>query len=325
VTPSAKTIRLTPAVAPRALLRPAGFKAVAVSVGLNGDAIRLLIKEELAEAFVAREEQPGWASFPKTHTESAYSAIASITNHSGSRELPLFGLTATFGKVEILPSDEILVVASRCRRKPDGSYEMNAKVYGEDGHLRREFLLGDGIHKVQTNNEGKIWVGYSDEGVYGNFGWQHPVEPIGACGLSCFNSRGQKLWDYKPPDGFDSISDCYAMNVCETGTWICYYTDFPIALIDSNLRVRCWKNELSGARAFAVGGDKILLFGGYGESRSACSLLTLGEVDAVVQAEVSMVFPRQVNLTEAAVIGRGGTLHVFAKDDWYQFSVDSFK
>ena len=294
-------------------------------MGLNGDAIRLLIREDLAEAFVAREEQPGWASFPKTHTESAYSAIVSVANHAGSRESPLFGLTATFGKVEMLPSDEILLVASRCRRNTDGSHEMNAEVYGKDGRRRREFLLGDGIKKIQTDSEGKIWVGYSDEGVYGNFGWQHAAEPIGAWGLTCFDSHGHKVWDYRPPEGFDSISDCYALNVCDTGTWICYYTGFPIAFIDSHLQVRCWRTELSGARAFAVGDNKILLFGAYGESRSACNLVALEEVDAVRLAKVSLVFPRQVNLTEATVIGRGGTLHVFAGDDWYQFSVDSFK
>jgi len=77
----------------------------------------------------------------------------------------LFGLTATFPKIEILPGGEILVVASRCFRNPDGGHEMNAKVYGPDGKQNREFLLGDGINHIQTDAEGRICVGYFDEGI----------------------------------------------------------------------------------------------------------------------------------------------------------------
>ena len=56
-----------------------------------------------------------------------------------------------------------------------------------------------------------------------NFGWQ---DPLGAAGLSCFSDTGQKLWDFRPPEGFDYISDCYALNVCRNGVWA-YYSFMP--------------------------------------------------------------------------------------------------
>ena len=320
---ASKVIELHPSGLPRKLARPDGFKTASISVGFDGGAIRLLTSEGQADALIARVEQPGWASFPKTHTDSEYSSIVSVSGHSGSRETWLFGLTSTFPKIEMLPDGEILVVASRCFRNPDGSHEMNAKVYGTDGKQNREFLLGDGINHIQTDAEGRIWVGYFDEGIFGNFGWQYAGGPFGAAGLSCFAKSGQKMWDYEPPEGFDHISDCYALNVSSSGVWSHYYQDFPIALVDSNWHVRCWKTDLSGGRTFAVGDNKVLLYGGYGDRRIACNLLSLEDHDARLAAEVSLALPREIDPSKDTVIGRAKRLHVFQGDDWYVFSIDS--
>lgn len=317
-----KSIELHPSGPPRKLSLPDGFKSTSISVGFDGDAIRLLTSEVQADSLAAREVQPGWASFPKTHTDSEYSSIVSVSGHSGSRETRLFGLTATFPKIEILPGGETLVVASRCYRNPDGSREMNAKVYGPDGKQNREFLLGDGINHIQTDAEGRIWVGYFDEGIFGNFGWQYAGRPFGAAGLSCFAKSGQKVWDYEPPEGFDHIADCYALNVSGSGVWSHYYSDFPIALINSDWHVRCWNTELSGGRTFAVGDDKVLVYGSY-DRHTACNLLSLDDRDAKLVAEVSLVLPREIDLPKDTVIGRGKGLHVFLGDDWYVFSIDS--
>jgi hypothetical protein len=318
-----KSIELHPTGPPRRLVRPDGFKTASTSVGFDGDAIRLLTSESQADALIARVEKPGWASFPKTSTDSDYSCVVSVSGDSGSRETRLFELTATFPKIEMLPDGEILVVASRCFRNPDGSHEMNAKVYGTDGKQNREFLLGDGIRHIQTDADGRIWVGYFDEGIFGNFGWQDPGGPFGAAGLSCFAKSGQKLWDYEPPQGFDHIADCYALNVSSSGVWSHYYTDFPIALVEPNWHVRCWNAELSGGRAFAVGNNKVLLYGGYGERRTACNLLSLDGHNAKLVAGVSLALPREIDLSKDTVIGRDKRLHVFQEDDWYVFSIDS--
>src|SRR6516164_5492409 len=96
--------------------------------------------------------QPGWASFPTTKTEGDYSSMVVISGRpGGSEELRLSGLTATYPIIEALPDNQVLVVAPRCRRFPDGSHELNAKVYDSSGGLKREFLLGDGIEHVQAD------------------------------------------------------------------------------------------------------------------------------------------------------------------------------
>jgi hypothetical protein len=91
--------------------------------------------------------------------------------------------------------------------------------------------MGDGINSVQTTDEGMIWTSYFDEGVFGNYRWN---QPMGASGLNCFDSAGRILWEFKPPAGFDSICDCYSLNVANNAVWTCYYTDFPLVKIDAD-------------------------------------------------------------------------------------------
>ena len=152
---AAPTVALRPSAASRTLSRPTGFKPISVSVGLNGRAIRLLVPDEIADGIFVRTEQPGWASFPKTHTQEDYSPIVVVSDPAGSEEIRLSGLTATFPQIEMLPSNEVLVVATRCQRFPDGTHELNAKVYDSSGALKREFLLGDGINHVQADAHGR--------------------------------------------------------------------------------------------------------------------------------------------------------------------------
>lgn len=316
------TVALRPFAVTRNLSRPTGFKTVSVSVGVNGNAIRLLVPNEVAYGVFARTEQPGFASFPKTKTEQNYSSIVVVSGSTGLDKIELSGLTATFPQVEMLPTDEILVVAPRCQRLSDGTHELNAKIYDSSGRLNREFLLGDGIEHAQTDARGNIWVGYFDEGVYGNFGWDSGGT-FGAAGLSCFTNSGEKLWDFHPPEGFDSISDCYALNVSASGVWAYYYTGFPFISVDSNWQVRGWETGWAGGRTFAVGDQRILLYGGYGDENTACNLFNVGDRDTELAAHVSLVLPPEVDLSKSTVIGRDRELHVFSRDDWYRFSIES--
>src|SRR5215510_5239180 len=320
-----RKIELRPSAPVRTLHRHSGFKAVSVSVGLDGTAIRLLVRDDAADPLFATTENPGFALFPETQTDKEYAAILSVSGASRSEEIALAGLTATFPQIEMLPNGEILVVAPRCERFQDGGHELNAQVYDRTGTLRREFLLGDGIEHVQADARGNIWVGYFDEGVYGNFGWggaEGPT-PLGAAGLSCFSAEGERLWDFSPPEGFDYISDCYALNVSRHGAWACYYTGFPFVFIDANWQMRCWENEFVGSSAFAVAEERILLYGGYRDERTRCLLLRLSDKSADLIAHVSLALPHTVNLAQSRVIGRDCELHVFSGDDWYRFSIES--
>jgi hypothetical protein len=317
-----KRIALRPSRPALRLARPEGLKAAATAVALNGDVVRLLVDEKVASDVFATFVQPGGDRLPRTHTEDAYSSILTVNGSSGSREIHLSKLTTTFPMLEILPTGEILVVGNRCWRYTDGSHEMNAKLYDPAGKPIREFSLGDGINHVQADAQGNLWVGYFDEGVYGNFGWQFGDGPIGAAGLSCFNLTGRKLWDFKSPEGFGPIDDCYALNVSGAGVWAYYYSELAFAFIDSNWRVRCWKTPRSGGDAFAVGHDRALLYQRTAGS-SACTLFHLAEKDAVRAGDVELSLPTGVDLIKATIIGRGKELHVVADDTWFVFSLDA--
>lgn len=268
-----------------------------VSVSVKGEAIRL---------FVHRDSATVW-----------------VSNSSHSSEFRLPALTASFPAVQTLPDNEILVVDSRCQRISGGGYEMNATIYGPDAAVRRQFPLGDGIEHVQTDLAGNIWVGYFDEGIYGTFGSELPNGPFGSAGLSCFNGRGERLWDFQAPEGFDNISDCYALSVVPSGAWCYYYTGFPFVHVDSDWNTQAWKTETAGGHEFAVLGEQILLYGGYRENRTICQLVGLKGRDAELLTRVSLHLPRTVDLSNATVIGRADVLHVFFEDDWYKFNVGS--
>jgi hypothetical protein len=163
-----------------------------------------------------------------------------------------------------------------------------------------------------------IWASYFDEGVFGNYGWN---QPMGASGLICFDSAGRILWEFNPPTGFDSICDCYALNVAKNAVWACYYTDFPLVKIDSDKRVQGWKNDVGGASALAVDGRRALLWGGYGEKRSRCVVQDIGSEALIHSREIEIGLPSGFELMGAKVIGRGSTLHAFAANSWFTFDM----
>jgi hypothetical protein len=144
---------------------------------------------------------------------------------------------------------------------------------------------------------------------------------MGASGLICFDSSGHILWEFEPPSGFDSICDCYALNVAKNAVWACYYTDFPLVKIDSEKRVQGWKNEVGGASALAVDGGRALLWGGYGEKRSRCVVQDIGSDALVHSCEVEVNLPSGFELMGATVIGRDSTLHAFAANLWFAFDM----
>ena len=314
-------LHLSPVVT-TALPRKEGYALASRGISYCGEALRLFVSSEKSELLRARQERAGFASFPLARTHQPYAALLEVTGASGSYEIELDDLSENYPIVQLLPEEKILIVSRRCQRFKDGTSELNARVFDRAGQPVGEFLLGDGIENLQVDGRGNIWVGYSDEGIYGNYGWGGggDASPIGAAGLVCFDASGRPEWKYEPISGTDFISELYALNVCDEEAWAYYYTDFPIVRIGPDRKVSAWPTATSGARAFAVGNGKILLFGGYSEKRFSTRWFGLGE--KLVQ-EVALSLPGQENIAESSVVGRGDILHVFADDSWYQFSTES--
>jgi hypothetical protein len=320
----ADLIKLEPIAGPVPLAELPGYHAVSTNVGINGEVIRLFLAADMADQVFAREQMTAGHSFPKTHTENRYTANLVIETGTSRCEHRLTDLNATTPLVQTFADGAVLVVAPRCKHFNDGTCELNARVFSSSRSV--DFCLGDGIEHIQIDGLGRIWVGYFDEGVFGNFGWG-PIdgpEPIGSPGLVCFDRTGANIWEFDAPSGLDQIADCYAMNVTPDYVWACYYTDFPIVRIDARGRVDAWQTNLRGPRELAIAGDSLLAFGGYGESRNSCVLLKLIQGrHAEIVANVKLLLPDSVDLSKAKVIGRGEALHVFADDTLFKFVVPS--
>jgi hypothetical protein len=129
-----------------------------------------------------------------------------------------------------------------------------AHVYDAAGGLMRTLNLGDAIEDLQTLPDGRIWVSYFDEGVYG--------EGISTQGLVCFDASGAPVFRYRddvaqhklPP-----IDDCYALNVAMNGdVWVNYYSDFPLVLLRGLEVKQSWLEFGSLGNAFAVRGSRLI-------------------------------------------------------------------
>lgn len=112
-------------------------------------------------------------------------------------------------------------------------------VYDGEGRLQSTLDLGDASHDIQTTPNGKIWVSYFDEGVYGG-------GPGGQQGILCFDSSGRqifKYFDFAEENNLPFIDDCYSMNVVgEDEVWLSYYSDFPLVSIRNFRLHRAWKD-----------------------------------------------------------------------------------
>lgn len=156
--------------------------------------------------------------------------------------------------------------------RSDGSG--NACTLSEEGRILSEFELGDGIEHVQIDNKDRIWVGWFDEGVFGNDRWRYPGLrwPPSSSGVAAFDSSGQLLMTTAIP----GIADCYAMNVFADQIWTCTYTDFPIWTRKKDIETT-WETDLSGTTAIAVAEPHVIAAGGYGADANKITLLQLQE------------------------------------------------
>jgi hypothetical protein len=215
-----------------------------------------------------------------------------------------------------------LVVAARCR---DG--EANARLFGEQGSMARMFCLGDGIKHVQCDGARGIWVGYFDEGVFGNQGWKpNTLLDAPMLGINRFDENGLMTWAHTDPE----LYDCYAMNVASDAVWACYYSNFPILRIDRDGRTQHWESDKAGAHFLAVDGEHAVLLSGYGEETRTGWLVrlthksspskpthhtteTLGAFHFDLQGKV----PRALDYCGM----RGDKLHFVDEGNWYVLSV----
>jgi len=198
----------------------------------------------------------------------------------------------------------------------------NGHIYDSDGTLIASIVLGDGIAHLQCSPDNTIWVGYFDEGVYGN---QLPDGswPVSSGGIVNFSADGAVLSSYNKDEmTAGGIDDCYALTLDNHIAWTCYYSDFPIVAISGD-GINVWENAIAGAAAIAVDGRHVLLAGGYRENARRLALVELHEKQS--RRVRSLEIPTPQSDGASMMQGVGQTLHIVADGCWTRVTVSSIR
>lgn len=296
-----------------------GFEIVAASVSVEQTVVAVWARAQDVPAFTSVTAAPGFATFPDSRTPTDVGAV--VVAHDGGVPRPLVALhrlPLAHVTADLMPDGGVLLAGARAHWTEAGA-ERNGMVYDRDGRLVVEETLGDGLEHVQTTADGQVWVGYFDEGVFGNYGWGSPgPSPVGERGIVRFDRHLRSEWEFPSPSeqAWGAISDCYALNVGQDAVWACYYTDFPVVRIQGDV-VTSWDNEVRGAKALVVAEERVALYGGYGDERHRLVLGSLVggrlQVESVTAIRMSDGGPLP---PEATVHGRGRWLHAVAGDRW---------
>ncbi|MFF4349292.1 hypothetical protein [Streptomyces sp. NPDC001530] len=200
---------------------------------------------------------------PEPRREKPYDAVVVTVEDGRPYETHLSALQAAFPLFDALPDGGFVVADARSRAD-----EEHVQVFDALGRLSWTFRVGDGIEHLLTDEAGDLWVGYFDEGVYGDDELSWP-------GLRRWSPTGDHLWTYHSVDGGGAISDCYALNVSGRSAWACAYTHFSVLEIRPDSGVKPRSNQVRGAKGLAVHGSRVALLGGYEDDHDR---LVIGEL-----------------------------------------------
>lgn len=238
---------------------------------------------------------------------------------AGREVRELRGVTPCYSTVHRLPGDELLVLGSRAARR-GGDPEHNAVVFGGDGSPARSACLGDGIGPSSVTASGATWVGYFDEGVFGNFGWGDGggSTPIGQPGWNRFDPALQLTWSHPDPEEGE-IADCYALTTTGEECLVCPYTDWPILRASGGSgRFERFASDVGGAHAMLAFGPQLALISGYSDERDRIVVGTIGHKRlqwSPIRGQ--LLLEGQPWNARSPLFGRDGVLHTVFEGSWY--------
>jgi hypothetical protein len=297
-----------------------GDRLVTVSAGPHDEAVALWVDADDLPALLGRDTIPGGASFPRTLVRNPPPVRITTQGSAGPVTVALDALDIAFPTVQPLPGGRFAIVGSRCQWRPEGP-DRNAIVVDRDGTVLARTTVGDGIQHALATPSGRLWLGFFDEGVLGNLGWAHPgPEPLGSHGLVRLDPSLATEWRFPSGTPFDDILDCYALNVAGEDAWACYYTSFTIVCIRGD-EVSGWSNDVRGAQALITDGRHVALVGGYEKDRDRVVVGSLTGGRFVADATRRLTLPGHHTMPSVTLVGRGGTLHAFVDERWYQLDL----
>ncbi|MFV0434939.1 MAG: hypothetical protein ACK5LO_13280 [Leucobacter sp.] len=179
-----------------------------------------------------------------TYTPSSTSRPVRHVVVSGDHQVVIEESRRTVPFAQMLSDGSVIQVGARASWNPDGG-ERNAGHYSSGGVLLHEACVGDGVAEMYVDQQDRLWIGYSDEGVFGSFDWgtiydyeakeyYQTETPIGSAGLNRFRSDLSLEWEYpngRSDEGIPFIAEIYALNVGAASVWNSAYYEFGITQI----------------------------------------------------------------------------------------------
>ena len=256
-------------------------------------------------------------------SEVAARALGRIWTFDGTGLVagPIFPLLTPFPRIDRFPDGRWLVAS--VRKWPD----LPDRILDEAGSEISRLTLGDGIMQMKIDASDRIWVGWFDEGVFGNETWRVPdLEwPPSAYGLAAFDSAGKVLRVSSGSVPEEQIADCYALNVIGDQVWASTFPGSPISMSNDGAAFRWWRTTLDGSLALAVAAPYFLAAGGFGDEGDRVVLGRLDQDHVTIIDEwrlpFSVGFPSAVELVDA----REDRLHVVVDGFWHVWSMDQFQ
>lgn len=294
-----------------ALVPPDGFgTVVSVGMGPDGPIVMWAGGREAGHAAV----QAGQRDLGKPGRTVALASYTTSDLHPDRVVVAPVPVAPAF--VQPLPDGGYLVARSRCAWTPEGA-ERNAVVVGTDGRVIARETLGDGIAHLQVDRDGRIWVGYFDEGIAGNNGWRFGgPEPLGSSGLVRWSPSFEKEWEFPTGTG-TAITECDAMNVSDDGVIAYDYREEQLIRV-RNDQTSIHPTGTEGVRGVVFSDETVGLVG----SSADRSLFTTGTLSAESfnqrrRGYLSMPSGKPVPRGLRPEC-RGSTLNLFDGNDWYQ-------
>lgn len=230
---------------------------------------------------------------------------------------PSFPLLTPFPLVERFSDGRWIVAPSR-------TLKMNStRLLTADGSELNRLHLGDGINHLKVDGTDLIWVGWFDEGVFGNTDW-HDARlgfPPSSNGLAAFDTTGRAIASATGAPQGAEIADCYALNVFGDTAWSVTYPECPIACTSAAQPSRWWQSPYQGVSAIAVAPPFVLLAGGYDQDAQHVALARLR--DTRIERIDEWELPAEVS-ERALLDARGDVLTIVANNRAYRWSVSDF-
>ncbi|MEU7278144.1 hypothetical protein AB0A69_05035 [Streptomyces sp. NPDC045431] len=227
--------------------------------------------------------------------EGPYDAVMVTVDEGRTEETVLSAVRPRRPMIDALPDGGFVLAAGRSR--PD---EQHVQVFDALGKPSWTFRVGDGIEHLLADEAGDLWVGYFDEGVYGD-------DPLSRPGLRRWSGTGEPQWAYAPPAGNQYIWDVYSLNVDGDAAWSTPYGAGPLLEVRGE-EVRVRSAPVRMATALAVHGDQVVFLSGSGKP---ADLLTYGRLtDTSVEPlmERRLVRPDERDVGRCQTVCRGSRI-----------------